>query len=114
MMLKEEEKQAFIQAVYNIVSLIPEGRATSYGLIAKAIGFPTLFRMVGKVMSQLDASQNNLPAHRVVNNQGILSGEKAFGDSNEMQQLLEAEGIIIINSRIKYWKRVRWNPLEEI
>ena len=112
--MKYLNDQAFIQSVYDVVKTIPYGRATSYGAIAKAIGCPNMSRMVGKVMSECNSSVNNLPAHRVVNSQGILSGRTAFGQKNEMQQLLEAEGILINNNRIKNWKTIFWNPLDEI
>lgn len=107
-------KEAFIQAVYDIVKTIPYGRATSYGAIAKAAGYYNMSRMVGRIMSQCNSSITNIPAYRVVNSQGVLSGKDAFGDSGEMQKLLESEGIVISNSKIKNWKTVFWNPIEEI
>lgn len=106
------DKDSFKQGVYDIVKYIPCGRATSYGAIAKAVGYPNLSRMVGKIMA--GCSEKNIPAHRVVNSQGILSGKDAFGSSGEMQKLLEAEGITVRNDRIENWKKVFWNPLEEI
>lgn len=108
------DKDAFTQAVYDIVRTIPHGRATSYGAIAKAVGYYNMSRLVGRVMSECNSSLANIPAHRVVNSQGILSGKDAFGDSSEMQELLEAEGVIISNNKIKNWKAVFWNPLDEI
>lgn len=111
-MKQKAEKKEFTQAVYDIVYRIPPGRATSYGLIAKAIGFPEHSRMIGKIMAE--SGPADIPAHRVVNAQGILSAKNAFGPGKEMQNLLEAEGIIIVNNRIKNWKKVCWNPLEEI
>ncbi|MDH6341987.1 methylated-DNA-protein-cysteine methyltransferase-like protein [Parabacteroides sp. PFB2-12] len=109
------DKEAIRQAVYEIVRTIPFGRATSYGAIAKAIGHPNLSRLVGKIMSTCESATNNMPAHRVVNSQGILSGREAFGSDQEMQRLLEAEGITVVNNhRIQSWKTVFWNPLEEI
>lgn len=106
------EKDALREAVYEIVRLVPEGRATSYGAIARAAGYPGLSRMVGRIMA--GASGADIPAHRVVNNQGILSGRAAFGEPGRMQRLLEAEGIAVENNRIRNWKRVFWNPLDEI
>lgn len=100
------------QGVYDIVRYIPRGRATSYGAIAKAAGYPNMSRMVGKIMA--GCSEKNIPAHRVVNSQGVLSGKDAFGSAGEMQKLLEAEGIIVKNDRIVNWKTVFWNPLKEI
>ena len=110
----DKERERIKQAVYDIVVLIPRGRATSYGAISKAIGFPNLSRMVGKIMGHCDSSATCVPAHRVVNNQGLLSGSQAFGNSGEMQKLLESEGITVVNNKIKNWKNIFWNPLEEI
>jgi len=108
------EKKIFAQAVYDIVRRIPKGRATSYGAIAKAIGYPNMSRLVGKVMASADTSVSKIPAHRVVNSQGILSGKDAFTHQGGMQNLLESEGISVKNDRITNWKKVFWNPLEEI
>lgn len=108
------DKETFIQAVYDIVIRIPQGRATSYGMIAKAVGFPNHSRLVGKVMKESGNSAIKLPAHRVVNSSGKLSGKEYFGDTREMQQLLEAEGIIVENNQIKNWKKISWDPLKEI
>lgn len=108
------EKESFRQAIYDIVKKIPKGRATSYGAIAKAVGFSHLSRMVGKVMGECDSQASGIPAHRVVNSQGVLSAKAAFGNAGEMQQLLETEGITVVNDRIKNWKAVFWDPLHEI
>lgn len=106
------DKKEFTLAVYDFVKLIPPGRATSYGIIARCIGYPTLHRMVGRVLSEID-SEKDIPAHRVVNNQGILSAREAFGPNNEMQKKLEEEGIVVANHKIQNWKTVCWNPLLE-
>ncbi|MBK5721054.1 MGMT family protein [Dysgonomonas sp. Marseille-P4677] len=108
------DKEEFKQAVYEIVRIIPYGRATSYGAIAKAISYPNMSRMVGRIMGECDSSKNNIPAHRVVNSEGRLSGKAAFGNNGEMQKQLEAEGIIIVNDKIKHWKHIFWDPIEEI
>ncbi|MDR2906447.1 MAG: MGMT family protein [Bacteroidales bacterium] len=105
------EKEAFQNAVYDIVQLIPVGRATSYGAIAKAIGFSNLSRMVGKAMSQCPA---DIPAHRVVNSQGVLSANDAFGIFGKMQQRLEAENVTVQNNRIQNWKIIFWDPMKEL
>ncbi len=112
--MNKQELDLLVNAVYEIVRRIPSGRATSYGAIAKAIGFPNLSRKVGKIMSECDSKKSALPAHRVVNSQGFLSAAKAFGESDEMQKLLEAEGIRIKNDKIINWKTVFWNPMDEI
>lgn len=114
MSLSHYEQKDFFEAVYEIVKLIPYGRATSYGAIAKAIGYPNMSRMVGKAMGSCLSAENNIPAHRVVNSQGMLSGRAGFGDKGEMQSLLEGEGVVVINHRIRDWKNVFWDPLKEI
>lgn len=108
------DKELFTEAVYDIVKRIPKGRATSYGAIAKAVGYPNMSRLVGKIMSDSESSLSGIPAHRVVNSQGILSGKDAFKNNGGMQKLLEDEGIFIKNDKIIHWKKVFWNPLEEI
>lgn len=108
------DRKLLKQAIYEIVETIPRGRATSYGAIAKAIGHPNLSRLVGRIMSEADSVKTYIPAHRVVNSQGILSAKEAFGSNNEMQKLLEAEGVSVINNKIKNWTKVFWNPIEEI
>ncbi len=110
--MDRKDKEMFARAVREIVGTIPFGHATSYAAIAKSIGHPNMSRMVGRVMSNLEDA--GIPAHRVVNSQGILSGRAAFGDSNQMQKLLEKEGITVVNNRIKNWKVVFWDPLQEI
>lgn len=113
-MFSKDEKEAFTQAVYDIVRRIPAGRATSYGAIAKAVGYPNLSRVVGRVMKECGNYKVKLPAHRVVNSQGRLSGAESFGYFGQMQQLLEAEEIIVVNGKIKEWENIFWNPLTEI
>lgn len=112
--MNPKEKEDFRQAVYEIVRTIPYGRATSYAAIAKAVGYPNFSRMVGRMMSECDSAATGIPAHRVVNAQGILSAKDAFGESDEMQRLLQSEGITVKNNRIGNWKNIFWNPLEEI
>lgn len=109
-----EEKKAFRQAVYDVVRTVPRGRVTTYGAIAKAIGYPLHSRMVGRMMAECESFETGLPAHRVVNSSGCLSGKRAFGIVDEMQQLLASEGVVVENDKIKQWKKVFWNPLEEI
>lgn len=108
------EKEKLISAVYDIVRIVPHGRATSYGAIAKAVGYPNMSRLVGKIMSQCDSKVTKIPAHRVVNSQGILSGASAFGNEDEMKELLESEGILVTNNKIRNWKSIFWNPIDEI
>lgn len=110
--MDKTEKEALIDAVKDVVRLVPRGRATSYGAIARAAGYPTLSRMVGRIMGGM--SDAGVPAHRVVNSSGVLSGRAAFGAPGRMRELLESEGVEVENDRIKEWRRVFWNPMEEI
>ena len=110
--MSDFDKEDFVAAVHQMVKTVPYGRATSYGAIARAIGYPNMSRMVGKVMG--NCSEVGVPAYRVVNSQGVLSGKDAFGTPTEMQERLEEEGIRVENNRIKDWKKVFWNPLDEI
>ena len=110
--MSDFDKEDFVGAVYQMVKTVPYGRATSYGAIARAIGYPNMSRMVGSVLG--GCSEVGVPAYRIVNSQGILSGKDAFGTPTEMQEKLEEEGIRVENNRIKDWKKVFWNPLDEI
>jgi methylated-DNA-protein-cysteine methyltransferase-like protein len=99
----------FFERVYEIVRQIPEGKVTSYGAIAKALGTARSARMVGWAMN---ASHNleDVPAHRVVNRLGLLSGKHHFDGTNLMQQLLENEGIKIKENQILDFEKHFWNP----
>lgn len=108
------DREDFTRAVYDVVRNIPYGRATSYGAIAKAIGYPHLSRLVGRVMGECNSPISRIPAHRVVNSQGRLTAKNAFGYSDEMQKLLEAEAVIVRNDRIVNWQHVFWDPMKEL
>ncbi|MCL9768816.1 MGMT family protein [Flavobacterium sp. HXWNR69] len=99
----------FFERVYEIVRQIPEGKVTSYGAIAKALGAARSARMVGWAMN---ASHNleDVPAHRVVNRVGMLSGKHHFEGTNLMQQLLENEGIQVVDNQIVDFEKHFWNP----
>lgn len=99
----------FFERVYEVVREIPYGRITTYGAIAKAIGAPRSARMVGYAMnaSHLDDS---VPAHRVVNRLGMLSGKHHFDGTNLMQQLLESEGVLVIDNQVQDFKALLWIP----
>jgi methylated-DNA-protein-cysteine methyltransferase-like protein len=105
----KEKNTNFFDRVYDVVKQIPFGKVTSYGAIAKAIGSAQSSRMVGWAMN---ASHNNLeiPAHRVVNRNGLLTGKHHFQGTNLMQQLLESEGITIIDNQIIDFKNHFWTP----
>jgi methylated-DNA-protein-cysteine methyltransferase-like protein len=99
--------------VYQVARLIPEGRVTSYGAIAKYLGAARSARMVGWAMN---ASHNieDIPAHRVVNKAGLLTGKHHFEGTNLMQQLLEGEGVIIKNLQIVNLDNYFWDPFIEL
>lgn len=103
----------FFEKVYEVAKLIPYGRVTSYGAIAKYLGAARSARMVGWAMN---ASHNNeeIPAHRVVNRMGLLTGKQHFDGTNLMQQLLENEGIVVIDNQIQNFSEVYWNPVTEL
>ena len=102
-------EENFFERVYEIVKYIPEGKVTSYGAIAKALGTARSARMVGWAMN---ASHNraDIPAHRVVNRKGLLSGKHHFDGTNLMQQLLENEGIKVIDNQIIDFEKHFWEP----
>lgn len=103
------DNENFFERVYAIVRQIPEGKVTSYGAIAKALGTARSARMVGWAMN---ASHNldDVPAHRVVNRKGLLSGKHHFDGTNLMQQLLENEGIKVIDNQIVDFDKHFWDP----
>ncbi len=109
----EDKKHSFFENVYEVVKLIPEGRATSYGAIANYLGAKGSARMVGWAMNAAHG-MSNVPAHRVVNRLGVLSGKNHFSSPNEMQQRLENEGIKVDDDRIIDFDKVFWDPTMEL
>ena len=99
----------FFEKVYAIAREIPYGKVTSYGAIAKALGTARSARMVGWAMN---AAHNleDVPAHRVVNRKGLLTGKHHFEGTNLMQQLLESEGIVVVNNQIMEFDKHFWEP----
>ncbi len=100
------------QDIYEVVKLIPPGRVTSYGAIAEYLGSKGGARLVGWAMNACH-SLTDVPAHRVVNRNGVLTGKHHFG-GNRMQELLEAEGIEVKNDQIQDFKNRYWIPKEEL
>ena len=99
----------FFERVYAIARQIPYGRVTSYGAIAKALGTARSARMVGWAMNASHGLED-VPAHRVVNRKGLLTGKHHFDGTNLMQQLLESEGIQVIDNQIIDFKKHFWDP----
>jgi len=105
---------SFFDKVYAIVRLIPEGRVTSYGAIAGYIGTRGSARMVGWAMNSSHTQGNNVPAHRVVNRNGMLTGKQHFGGARVMQQLLENEGVKITDDQVQKFHVLFWDPAREL
>jgi len=105
--------QGFFERVYEVARLIPYGRVTSYGAIAKYLGAAGSARMVGWAMNGA-GKYPEIPAHRVVNRKGLLTGKHHFDGTNLMQQLLESEGIEIIENSIQDFEKLFWDPMKEL
>ncbi len=105
---------SFFSKVYEITGKIPHGRVTSYGAIAKYIATAASARMVGWALNNCHTMEQYIPAHRVVNRNGLLTGKHHFGNSTTMQQLLENEGAIIENDSIVNFKEKFWDPSSEL
>ena len=103
----------FFERVYAVVKQIPYGKVTSYGAIAKVLGTARSSRMVGWAMNAAHGLED-VPAHRVVNRKGLLTGKHHFDGTNLMQQLLESEGIIVIDNQIVDFEKVFWEPEMEV
>lgn len=104
----------FFDQVYSIVRQIPTGRVSTYGAIATYLGSRGSARMVGWAMNSSHRSHFAIPAHRVVNRNGILSGKHHFGQTGLMQQLLESEGVVVENDAILNFTQYFWDPAKEL
>ena len=104
----------FYENVYDVVRQIPVGRVTSYGAIARYLGSPQSSRMVGWAMNNAHNQQPYVPAHRVVNRQGLLTGKVHFGGPDVMQELLESEGIEVVDDQIIDFQKYFWDPVNEL
>src|SRR6478736_7707785 len=109
MSVKTDSNDNFFERVYDIVRQIPYGKVTSYGAIAKALGAVRSARMVGWALNASHIKED-VPAHRVVNRKGLLTGKHHFEGTNLMQQLLESEGIKVIDNQIVDFERYFWEP----
>lgn len=114
MMRSANNDQSFFEKVYQVVKLIPNGRVTSYGAIANYLGSRGSARMVGWAMNASHSSAAAIPAHRVVNRNGMLTGKHHFGSPGIMQQLLENEGIVVENDKILNFSKHFWDPSLEL
>lgn len=108
----QPETLNFFDKVYKVAKQIPHGRVTSYGAIANYLGAKRSARMVGYAMNNSEGK--DVPAHRVVNRKGLLTGKHHFDGTNLMQQLLESEGIMVVDNQIQNFDEVFWEPIKEL
>ena len=107
-----QKNDSFFEKVYDVVRLVPFGRVTTYGAIARFIGSAQSSRMVGWALNA-SHSFTDVPAHRVVNRNGMLTGKQHFGTSDTMQELLENEGVEVVENKIIYFEKLFWDPMSE-
>ena len=105
---------SFYRQVYSLVNEIPKGRVSTYGAIGKALGVTNSARMVGRAISMSSQYSINIPAHRVVNRVGILTGKHHFSSPTKMEELLKKEGVMVKHDKIVNFKEHFWNPLTEL
>ncbi len=111
---KQALNNDFFSRVYDITRLIPYGRITSYGAIARFLGSGRSARMVGWALNVCHNNEEFIPAHRVVNRSGLLTGKHHFGNSSTMEQLLTNEGLIIEDDKIVNFREKFWDPSTEL
>lgn len=107
------KQQNFFSDVYEVVKLIPFGRVSSYGAIAQYLGAAGSARMVGWAMNA-SHTMPEIPAHRVVNRNGLLSGRHQFAEPDQMEKLLKAEGVEVAGNQVKRFKELFWDPAKEL
>lgn len=111
---KEKVKSDFFSRVCDVTKLVPYGRVTSYGAIAAYLGSGKSARTVGWALNSCHTMPEFIPAHRVVNHKGLLTGKHHFGNSSTMQQLLENEGIVVIDDQVTDFAEKFWDPTREL
>jgi methylated-DNA-protein-cysteine methyltransferase-like protein len=104
----------FFDQVYQVVRLVPRGRVTTYGAIARYLGAASSSRLVGYAMNNAHGQKPRVPAHRVVNRQGLLTGKHHFDTPYQMQELLEKEKVKVVKDKIVDFERLYWDPAEEL
>jgi methylated-DNA-protein-cysteine methyltransferase related protein len=103
------DTDAIYKAIYDVARSIPKGRVSSYGAIAKAVGLKSGARMVGRAMGAVMGVKPRVPVQRVVNSSGMLSG-----DDGSRQKMLEAEGVKVKSAKVVDFKKIFWDPMEEL
>src|SRR5215217_2537578 len=109
-----KKDESFFELVFKVARQIPKGRVTSYGAIAAALGTKMSARMVGWAMNGSHLVRPKIPAHRVVNRNGMLSGKMHFAYPEQMQELLEKEGVKVLNDKVVDFEKRFWDPSKEL
>jgi methylated-DNA-protein-cysteine methyltransferase related protein len=104
----------FFERVYHIARLVPPGRVTSYGAIARSLGTGRSARMVGWAMNNSHRAEPYVPAHRVVNRKGMLTGKHHFPGADTMRELLESEGVEVVDDKVVLFDKHFWDPADEL
>jgi methylated-DNA-protein-cysteine methyltransferase-like protein len=109
-----KKDETFFELVFDVVRQIPKGRVTSYGAIAAALGTRMSARMVGWAMNAAHGIKHKVPAHRVVNRNGLLTGKMHFDYPEQMQELLEKEGVKVVDDQVQDFDKKFWDPAKEL
>ena len=109
-----ERKVTFFEDVYAVVRLIPKGRVTSYGAIARYLGAAGSSRMVGWAMNAAHSVTPKVPAQRVVNRNGLLTGKHHFGAPDQMEKLLAKDGVKVVDDKVVGFEKIFWDPFVEL
>ena len=109
-----KKDESFFELVFDVARQIPRGKVTSYGAIAAALGTKLSARMVGWAMNGAGKVKPKVPAHRVVNRNGMLSGKMHFAYPEQMQELLEKEGTKVVNDKVQDFEKKFWDPAKEL
>jgi len=109
-----KKDESFFELVFHVVRQIPKGRVTSYGAIAAALGAKSSSRLVGWAMNGSSRVRPKVPAHRVVNRLGLLTGKIHFSPPEQMQQLLEKEGVKVLDDKVDDFRKKFWDPTKEL
>lgn len=113
-MAKPTDKESIYDVIYDVVRAIPKGRVSSYGAVAAAIGVKSGARMVGYAMNACHHAKPKVPAHRVVNRNGMLTGKHHFSPPEKMEQLLKKEGVKVADDQVVDFDKLFWDPAKEL
>lgn len=113
-MSKTPDKENIYYIIYEVVRSVPKGRVTSYGAVAAAIGAKSGARLVGYAMNHCESVKPKVPAHRVVNRNGMLTGKHHFSPPEKMEQLLKKEGIHVKDDKVVNFSKLFWDPVKEL